>query len=629
MATQSKLAFLTNEAGEDEGLNDAGVETFKDTPYASVARECGQNSLDAILKKPVIMRLDLLKVPLEEFPNLSTYKAVIAACKKKANGKKDEKEIEFFQRATAILNGKQIYILRISDENTKGLVGPCVEGRPFHSLVKSTGISNKESSTSAGSFGIGKNAAFACSELRTVFYSTVYEDPISKKIQFLAQGKSLLISHVDESGADRRARGYWGGEKFLPIGNKGDVPSWMRRDGIGTSVFAAGFVMSPQWVHKIAASVLRNFFCALESGEIQFVLNEGEIIIDRSTIKVLFQDPKIVEAARESNQIEDFQLSRDLFECVISHQSVRKVLSIVGMGQVEIKILLREGLPKRVYIVRNGMLICDNLKNFGEKFLNFPMYKDFVAVVQPLEKEGSALIKRLENPKHDELSAERIPDTNKREDANRTIKKLAKEIREAIRKEAVTKPDNETTLDELSEFFSDQVLNDAPPNPDSEENPEKYTYTPASPSRREKETASRQNGTEGGAGGNEGKRAGSGAGTGTGSGSGVGGTGQKSNGKPIDLEDVRNVLLDGSSSKRKIFFTPSHSGRAVLSVSATGLQSADPLSIKLSDQGKVVAGTIELDLETGKRTALVVQLAEPYSGPIELQATGVAQGVEP
>ena len=115
MATNSKLVFLKNEAEEDEGLNDAGVETFKDTPYASVARECGQNSLDAILKKPVTMRLDLLKVARKDFPCLREYGSVIAACQKKANAKKDEKGIEFFHRAAAVLKEEEIFVLRDFD----------------------------------------------------------------------------------------------------------------------------------------------------------------------------------------------------------------------------------------------------------------------------------------------------------------------------------------------------------------------------------------------------------------------------------------------------------------------------------------------------------------------------------
>ena len=39
--------FPPNLADENEGLGDAGIETFRDAPYASVGRENGQNSNDA------------------------------------------------------------------------------------------------------------------------------------------------------------------------------------------------------------------------------------------------------------------------------------------------------------------------------------------------------------------------------------------------------------------------------------------------------------------------------------------------------------------------------------------------------------------------------------------------------
>ena len=41
------LQHLINLADEDEGLSNASIETFRDAPFAGIARECGQNSLDA------------------------------------------------------------------------------------------------------------------------------------------------------------------------------------------------------------------------------------------------------------------------------------------------------------------------------------------------------------------------------------------------------------------------------------------------------------------------------------------------------------------------------------------------------------------------------------------------------
>lgn len=68
------LQFLDNDAGEHEGLGDAGIETYRDSPYASSARECGQNSRDAGTAYPVTLSFDLLKVPAADIPALEDYK---------------------------------------------------------------------------------------------------------------------------------------------------------------------------------------------------------------------------------------------------------------------------------------------------------------------------------------------------------------------------------------------------------------------------------------------------------------------------------------------------------------------------------------------------------------------------
>jgi hypothetical protein len=61
------LEFLKNEAGEEEGLGDAGIETFRDAPYASCARETGQNSRDAEKALPVRMTFDVFQIAQADF----------------------------------------------------------------------------------------------------------------------------------------------------------------------------------------------------------------------------------------------------------------------------------------------------------------------------------------------------------------------------------------------------------------------------------------------------------------------------------------------------------------------------------------------------------------------------------
>jgi hypothetical protein len=179
---EPRLEFLKNEAGETEGLADAGIETFRDAPYASCAREAGQNSRDACDRLPVRMTFNLLRLNHEEFPRHRELLDALGAC---ANTAEQEKEREFFQNANAVARQTRIPVLEISDTNTKGLEGPPDDpATPFHSLVKAAGVSTKDHETSGGSFGLGKNASFAVSDLQMVFYSTCYTDSQPKSSSY-------------------------------------------------------------------------------------------------------------------------------------------------------------------------------------------------------------------------------------------------------------------------------------------------------------------------------------------------------------------------------------------------------------------------------------------------------------
>jgi hypothetical protein len=620
------LVFLRNEADEEEGLGHAGIETYKDAPYESVARECGQNSSDARQALPVILQFDHLTIPAAAYPPLEQHQVTVEACLALARRARDEKGIDFFSRARDVLAAPDIGILRVSDFNTKGLIGPSVAGKPFHSLVKGVGVSSKESVTSGGSFGIGKNAAFAVSELQTVFYSTIYRDEISGRDDFLAQGKTILSSHADAGGESRQATGYWGLPGFNAVSDPAIVPEWLRRDQIGTSVFVIGFREETNWQHRIAASLLQNFLCAVHRGEIRFLIDDGSIDINSSTLPALFQDPRILEAASESADREEFEFAVSLYRCLTSADAVPKELDVSGLGRVSITLLLEESLPKRVQIIRNGMAITDSLENFGDKFARFPMYREFVALVEVLDPVGNALIKTLENPRHDALSAQRLFEDRKRRDATTIMKRFAHVIRETIKEQALPVPKDSVVLDELSEFFADAEPSTRPPQPGSDENPETFTYDVVEREARDRSVIGKGSTGPGGAGrrkkrSKRKRRSGSGAGQG----GGAGGTGAPKT--PIELDGVRNVLTPAESGwHRRLFFTPEQSGAACLMLQATGLDHPERLRIAASDLGTAGDGALYLDLTAGERVAVSVKLAEAYEGPVELSAQRLSDG---
>jgi hypothetical protein len=268
---KTALQFLTNEAGEAEGLGHAGIETYRDSPYTSLGREHGQNSHDAAAKLPVTVSFDVFSIATDEFPALDEQREAVEACLSEA---KDAKAKGFFKNAQELLNSETLTIMRVSDFNTVGLKGPSEAGKPFHALLKGSGVSTEKKDTSGGSFGIGKNAAYAVSDLQTVFYSTVYLDDDEKQ-HFLAQGKTILTSHTDSSGALKRASGYWGYPGYSPVDDPSAVPEWLRRTDIGTSVFVIGFRDSEDWQFRIAGSLIQNFFGAIHDDKLRFTLNNS------------------------------------------------------------------------------------------------------------------------------------------------------------------------------------------------------------------------------------------------------------------------------------------------------------------------------------------------------------------
>ncbi|KZB54994.1 hypothetical protein [Thalassospira xiamenensis] len=626
---QSKLEFLKNQADEAEGLGHAGIETYRDDPYASVAREIGQNSNDAALTRPVRIQFDLEMIDRADIPALEDLVSAIDCCLSEARStaKLSErpdhksKEVDFFENASRIVNSSHVPVLKIADYNTTGLTGPAERGSVFHSLVKGSGVSKKQSDTSGGSFGIGKNAVFAVSDLQAVFYATRYQID-AENTAFLAQGKVSLMSHTAKDGVHRLSEGYWGRSNFKAHEDPQEVPEWLRRDELGTTVCAVGFRNSPDWKMRITYSLIENFFYAVHKDQMEFSIDDGSTEINRNNLSALFSDEKIRAAAKSHGAIEKFSVSEKLYYCISSEKSVVHNLDIHGLGKVQVTILVEDDLPKKVCILRNGMLIADNLSHFGDAFARFDGCRDFIAVVVPLDDRGIELIKRLENPRHDGLSAERLISAEERSQVVPIIKRLAKEIRSVVRKAAVNEfGDSEDAL-EMRQYFGDDPGHAEDAAKSSQDNPEKITYTVmprdkpkkySSVSAKSGDGGGKSNGEGPGPGGGRGPRLGKKPRPFTGENSGKGAS------KSIYLEDVRYFSQAGEIQHR-LFFTPEEGGTLLIKFEATGVNEAVPLVVIEAENGSVKNGRVSCEVSAGTRHSITVRFAEKYSGPVSISA---------
>ncbi len=630
--TRPTFAFERNDSDEEQGIAHSDIEQFKDRPYGSLARECGQNSNDAAATRdprvhPVKVDFRLIEIRQDDYPAKKEHLQALSKCKELAKTMPDDiKRNQFFDRAIHVLNQSTIPVLLISDTETTGLRGPANEHSPFKALLKGKGTSSGKPVDGGGNYGIGKGAAFAASDLYTVFYSTLYFDTRTQREMFLAQGKTRLTNFTDTDGNPRKSDGYWGyPSKFSPIEDPSQVPSWLRRDEIGTTVAVAGFREKENWQYELAMSLLTNYFAAISRGEIEFSINNGEISLTNQSIEELFSHPRIADVVAAEKFEEEFEIARNLFRCLTSASAIITTIDVPEVGKFNVRVLLEDGLPRVIKILRNGMVITDSLEEFGQRFARFPNHKDFIAIVETADTTASSVVRRLENPEHNRLSAERIVDPIERKKIKKSMEGFAQDLKALLKKVALPELQERSALDELAEFFADNGGNGNNAE-NAKENPERHVYRLSTRDTRQSPRAktrskglSADGGGGGGGGGGDGGGDGDG-GTGKAKGKGTGGSGTPGD---FRLQSIRNFFdLSRDNTKRVLRFTPGKSGKARVTVWATGVNEQDALSIVGTDKGTIDSGDLLIDLRAGCRESVTVTFRRPYAGPIELGATG-------
>ena len=190
--------FPSNGSGLIRGVSEAGIQTFTGKEISSLAREVCQNSLDAAQdENAVTVEFQLHKICTINIPGYSDYRKILSKCRDFWID--NAKAKNFLDKAIEQLNSPKTSVLQISDYNTTGLAEPYnlyAQGG-WNALTKIDGGATK-TGDAAGSFGIGKNAPFANSFYRLVFYRT-----FNLNVERAAQGMSRLVSFqrsADEIG---------------------------------------------------------------------------------------------------------------------------------------------------------------------------------------------------------------------------------------------------------------------------------------------------------------------------------------------------------------------------------------------------------------------------------------------
>ena len=323
-----------------------------------------------------------------------------------------DKAKTFFKKALEVIHKPAITCLRISDFNTSGLVGSREEyNSPWCNLTKSSGASDK-SGSNGGSFGIGKFAPYACSALRTVFYSTIDKDDVCA-----SQGVSRLTSFKNKKNEITQGTGFYGNDKNSPMYKQYSLdPAYSRNaENSGTDIYITAFTGDKGWQHQMVASVLDGFLYAIYNGTL--VVDVDGIIISKDTLADLMISHKeyFNEHADEYYQaLTDEKLARTFIKELTDDPEV--------IGKLTLRLIIMPSFSRRVAMIRQtGMKIKDKGNING-----------LIPFAGTLFIEGDAInsyLRSLENPQHIEWEVERAENKSK---ANRLLKTLLHFIKASL-----------------------------------------------------------------------------------------------------------------------------------------------------------------------------------------------------
>lgn len=635
--------FPEDLGGEQNGLNDAGIEFFKSA--GSLARETVQNSGDAHngTEKPVRVRFHLRKVASSEFPgreHLATVmkqaqEFLMSVCttpeQRAANGE------EFFSRAVALLNNGEIPVLQIADYNTTGLEGTEAEQmKGWYRLVRKQGTTSMHGA-GGGTFGIGQRAPFAYSGLRTVFYGTRTQDGVSKFI-----GKSILCSFRDEEQRIRRAVGFWGTKKeqqnygVNPLADLSELSPTFRREAAGTDLFITGFAHGTDWMDDVLHSVIRNFFAAVLHGKL-VVEFEDDFTLKKLTLDASHLQERIAEllervensdrSAAEKREVKEELRATQYYLSALSnpHEGKPITAELPNLGTVSLFLALNDEAPSKLaYMRRPRILVFDRTQRAG--------LRGYAGVFICENQKGNKLLAELEDPAHTKWERGRAKNGAK------ILQELNAFVREALNAVAGSQDNEAQDIPELGKYLpadpndaaemalgGTQVTKKASADETGQVTPRAVSATSVTRMKRaaaptKKPETGPSNGEDDGASGGQehGEGEGGGGGGGDAAGDGAGNMGGAEAG-PIALRDTDidyRSFVESSGAVRLIVWAKK-AGTADLVVKGAGISGKVSLPIKAAEdeQGNALAsseGVIRgLLFQKGTPRRLLISLGNP------------------
>ena len=447
--------FFDEQKARGKGVNDPLEENFKAHPYYSIVRESIQNSLDAVrdIEKPVIIEFNFDEINRNEYPFLiNGLEQHILWCQE--FWKNDENAKNKFKEMINYMNGKiegkkrlKIPILKISDFNTIGMTYTKDDpSASFNAFLRYEGNSSKNDTGSGGSFGFGKAAYFNLSPFRTILVSTK-----NLKNDIVFEGATVLATHKNpETDEKLTAYGFYNCEGEVPVTNIERVPEFFRRKEIGTDVYIIGLWNDRNRKKEMIKSVLNNFWLAIHRKKL--IVKIEDIEINSKTLTDLIN--KYYPSENESGNPADFQgwNPKPYYKAVKNYGlSNEKYFlfeeKLETAGNVQLFVYLNKGLPNRIaYFRKPLMTVYKQTKN---------KLKGYVAVFICEDDKGNSILKKMENPAHNEWKIENYKEKGKPHKSARKIKnEISDFINNKLDELSGINTSSKLTIEGLEEYLS-------------------------------------------------------------------------------------------------------------------------------------------------------------------------------
>lgn len=442
------LYFPTLNGGVEQGLNDAGIETFEGEFQQHIVRECTQNALDARASAGGQVRVEirLRQIPTAEIPGLAALRAALQSSREYWRG--NDKTDVFCTKALSWTDGNELAVLEVSDYGTKGLDGADGDRNgSWFGLVQSGGVSINQDDA-GGAFGIGKKAPCAGSFARTLFYSTL--NLVGGRA---FQGVTTLTTHLDATGQKTQGAGFiglveGGVARCGSVRDPAQIPEPFRRSETGTSIFIIAYrhLGGDDWTDAYIRHAVENFWPAIHRGSLVFRI--GDRSVDTATLPALM--------ARFAGDL-DFA-SRFYYRAVANQNRCEWNTTLPRLGACRLHLVPGDATyPKKICMTRQtGMVIYEASR--------FRSYRPFAGLFTCDSHEGNAYLRQLEPPRHDKWDANRANDDAP--EAKRVLQNVRDWINQCLRELNPDEDAREADVPELNRYLPDEE--DEPLADDSE-----------------------------------------------------------------------------------------------------------------------------------------------------------------